>query len=149
MRAALLTVATGGLILTGCGGGGDVAATSTVTETQVSYQWSEPAPPTAAPAPAAGPPPSAAPPPPAAAPMSFTMPNLIGSSLQAAQDTMQSVTGNPLFYSTSTDLTGEDRNQMVDANWQVCTSSPAPGETFAQGAPVNFGVVRIGVENCP
>ncbi|WP_082703197.1 PASTA domain-containing protein [Mycobacterium sp. IS-1496] len=77
------------------------------------------------------------------------MPNLIGQSLQDAQDTLQSVTGNPLFVSTSTDLTGKGRNQMMDANWQVCISTPPPGATFTKGMGVDFGVVRIDVEQCP
>lgn len=62
---------------------------------------------------------------------------------------MQNLTGNPLFVSTSTDLMGQGRNQIMDANWQVCSSTPAPGETFTAGTPVDFGVVRIDVETCP
>ncbi len=77
------------------------------------------------------------------------MPNLIGRSLQDAQDMMQSVTQNPMFVSTSADLMGMGRNQMMDANWQVCTSTPAPGEVFGDGVPVEFGVVRIDTETCP
>jgi hypothetical protein len=127
-------------LLTACGGE-EKAAPETVTQTQTSYVAAPSAGPTvAAPAPANTV---------AAAPASFTMPNLIGRDLQAAQDAMQSATGNPMLYSTSTDLMGEGRNQMVDRNWQVCTSSPAPGETFTEGTPVNFGVVRIDVESCP
>jgi len=37
----------------------------------------------------------------------------------------------------------------MDRNWQVCTSTPAPGESFTVGAKVNFGVVRIDSEECP
>ena len=77
------------------------------------------------------------------------MPDLIGRDLQAAQDAVQSVTQNPAFYSTSTDLTGQGRAQLMDRNWQVCTSNPPPGATFSAGTPVEFGVVRIDTESCP
>lgn len=84
----------------------------------------------------------------APAPSSWTMPDLIGKDLQAAQDAVQSVTQNPAFYSSSTDLSGQGRAQIMDRNWQVCTSSPPPGEVFSEGTPVEFGVVRDS-ETCP
>lgn len=80
---------------------------------------------------------------------SWTMPDLRGQNLQAAQDAIQALTGNPGFFSTSTDLTGASRNQVMDRNWQVCSSTPAPGETFTDSTSVDFGVVRIDTETCP
>ncbi|OBF55753.1 hypothetical protein A5778_07920 [Mycolicibacterium monacense] len=77
------------------------------------------------------------------------MPNLIGRNLQAAQDAIQELTDYKISFSTSTDLTGEGRAQMMDRNWQVCSSTPAPGEPLTVGTPVDFGVVRIDVESCP
>ena len=70
-------------------------------------------------------------------------------NLQAAQDAIQRLTDDQVFFSGSTDLTGAGRTQVLDRNWQVCTSNPAPGETLSVGTPVDFGVVRIETEICP
>lgn len=80
---------------------------------------------------------------------SWTMPNLIGSNLQDAQDAIQALTNNGVFFSGSTDLTGQGRNQIMDANWQVCTSTPPPGATITKDTMIDFGVVRIDIEDCP
>ncbi|WP_326546997.1 PASTA domain-containing protein [Mycolicibacterium sp. ND9-15] len=85
----------------------------------------------------------------APAAQSWTMPNLIGRNLQDAQDAIQSLTDNEVFYSGSTDLTGQGRNQIMDANWQVCTSTPPPGSTITKDTAIDFGVVRIDTEDCP
>jgi hypothetical protein len=89
-------------------------------------------------------------PPPAAggAATQWTMPNLVGSVLQDAQDQMQSLTGNPVFITVSHDLSGADRNQVLDANWQVCTQNVAAGAPLTADAQVDFGVVKLD-ENCP
>lgn len=91
--------------------------------------------------------------PPVAAPpveaQSWVMPDLSGQNLQAAQDAIQALTGNPGFFSTSTDLTGQARMQVMDRNWQVCSSTPAPGEMFTAGSSVDFGVVKLDSESCP
>jgi hypothetical protein len=80
---------------------------------------------------------------------SWTMPNLIGKDLQSAQDAIQSLTNNAVWYSGSHDLTGRCRHQIMDRNWQVCNSTPAPGETFTTSTSITFGVVRIHTETCP
>jgi hypothetical protein len=77
------------------------------------------------------------------------MPNEVGKDLQTAQDDLQALTGNPMFISTSKDLTGQGRHQVMDRNWQVCSSTPPPGETFTAQTNVVFGVVRIDSEKCP
>lgn len=87
--------------------------------------------------------------PPAAAESSWTMPNLIGMDLQGAQDAIQSVSGGQVWFSSSTDLTGQGRAQLSDRNWQVCSSTPAPGATFTATTSIDFGVVRIDSEECP
>ena len=79
---------------------------------------------------------------------SWIMPNEIGKSLQTAQDDLQALTGNPAFVSTSEDLTGEGRQQIMDRNWQVCSSTPPPGASFTSQTNVIFGVVRDS-ERCP
>ena len=87
--------------------------------------------------------------PPAAAESSWTMPNLIGMDLQGAQDAIQSVSGGQVWFSGSTDLTGQGRAQLSDRNWQVCSSTPPPGATFTATTSIDFGVVRIDSEECP
>lgn len=87
--------------------------------------------------------------PPAAAESSWTMPNLIGMDLQGAQDAIQSVSGGQVWFSSSTDLTGQGRAQLSDRNWQVCSSTPAPGATLTASTSIDFGVVRIDSEECP
>lgn len=79
---------------------------------------------------------------------SWIMPNEIGKNLQRAQDDLQALTGDPMFVSTSEDLTGKGRQQIMDRNWQVCSSSPPPGVTFTSQTNVVFGVVRDS-ESCP
>jgi hypothetical protein len=116
-------------MVSGCGGSNPFAPeTVTVHDTPSSSTR-------AAPAPTAG-------------TQSWVMPDLRGGNLQAAQDAIQALTGNPAFFSGSTDLTGKGRMQVMDRNWQVCTSTPAPGESFTGSANVNFGVVKES-ESCP
>lgn len=119
-----LTVVGLGLALTGCGGGLGPAVTSTVTVTESATHSDT------------------------KAEATWTMPNEIGKDLQRAQDDLQELTGNPLFFSGSDDLTGRGRHQINDRNWQVCSSTPPPGATFTAHTDVVFGVVRDS-ENCP
>jgi hypothetical protein len=79
---------------------------------------------------------------------SWTMPNLSGVDLQGAQDAIQSLTHGKVWYSSSTDLTGKGRAQIVDRNWIVCSSTPAPGTAFTTTTNIYFGVVRD-TETCP
>lgn len=80
---------------------------------------------------------------------SWTMPNLIGMDLQGAQDAIQSLTHDEVWFSSSTDLTGKGRAQISDRNWQVCSSTPPPGAKFSASTKVDFGVMRIDSEKCP
>jgi len=84
-----------------------------------------------------------------AAQAEWTMPNLIGKDLQGAQDAIQSLTLGEVWYSSSTDLTGQGRAQVSDRNWVVCTSMPPPGARFTTETRIDFGVVRIDTETCP
>ena len=84
----------------------------------------------------------------AQADQSWAMPNLVGKDLQGAQDAIQSLTHDAVWYSSSTDLTGQGRAQIVDRNWTVCSSTPAPGATFTTTTAIDFGVVRD-TEACP
>ncbi|HJT95443.1 MAG TPA: PASTA domain-containing protein [Mycobacterium sp.] len=76
------------------------------------------------------------------------MPDLIGKDLQGAQDAIQSLTRSAVTYTDSTDLSGQDRMQVSDRHWQVCSSTPPPGETFTIHTDIDFGVVRF-EETCP
>lgn len=80
---------------------------------------------------------------------SWTMPNLIGIDLQGAQDAIQSVSGGEVWFSGSTDLTGQGRAQILDRAWVVCTSTPPPGAPFTTATDINFGVVKKDIESCP
>jgi hypothetical protein len=84
----------------------------------------------------------------AAQPDEWTMPDLIGQDLQRAQDAIQSLTDLAVWYTNSTDLTGQDRMQVSDRHWLVCTSTPPPGAMFTTDTEIDFGVVRI-EETCP
>ena len=81
--------------------------------------------------------------------LEFVMPNLRGADLQSAQDAVQEL---GVFFSTSTDLRGS-RLQVLDSNWIVCSSDPAPGTTVRgeegelEGS-IDFGVVKRD-ESCP
>jgi hypothetical protein len=76
------------------------------------------------------------------------MPDLIGMDLQGAQDAVQSLTDGEVFFSSSTDLSGQGRAQIVDRNWTVCTSTPPPGAALTTTTSIDFGVVRD-TESCP
>jgi hypothetical protein len=77
----------------------------------------------------------------------WTMPNEVGRVLQDAQDDLQRVSGDPVFFSHSHDLRGS-RFQILDADWKVCTQNVAPGTRLGQVAHVDFGVVKL-YESCP
>jgi len=79
---------------------------------------------------------------------SWTMPDLIGTDLQGAQDAIQSVSNGEVFFSTSTDLTGQGRAQISDRNWTVCSSTPPAGAAFTTTTEIDFGVVKDS-ETCP
>ncbi|WP_370332222.1 hypothetical protein [Mycolicibacterium hippocampi] len=83
-----------------------------------------------------------------AAAQSWVMPDLIGQDLQGAQDQIQSVSDGQVWFSGSTDLTGQGRAQILDRAWVVCTSTPPSGTPFTTTTQINFGVVKD-VESCP
>jgi hypothetical protein len=139
LRTWILVVA-GVFTLVGCVNSSPPAETVTVT-TERSV--------TAAPPPTVAAPPTGVGAAPAPTAQSWSMPNLIGSNLQDAQDAIQRLTNNEVFYTGSTDLTGKGRNQILDANWQVCTSTPPPGSTITKDTIIDFGVVRVDSESCP
>jgi hypothetical protein len=93
-------------------------------------------------APATAPPPARA-----STGTSWTMPDLVGSNLQDAQNAVQDLTEFQIPVTTSHDSTGAGRQQVVDRNWKVCSQSVAPGTTITKGARIDFGTVKLG-ETC-
>ena len=61
-----------------------------------------------------------------------------GMDLQEAQNLVQKVTGEPLFFSRSEDATGQGRSQLVDRNWTVIRSTPPAGTPIKSRDPLFF-----------
>lgn len=81
------------------------------------------------------------------APSTFVMPNEVGKVLQAAQDDIQRVSGNPVFFTASSDATGANRFQVLDSNWKVCAQNIAPGSRQDEDSNISFSVVKL-TEQC-
>ena len=77
------------------------------------------------------------------------MPDETGKDLQAAQDDIQALTRDGVFFTDSHDATGEGRSQILDRDWQVCDQDPAPGDEITPDTKIDFGVVRVDTEQCP
>lgn len=84
----------------------------------------------------------------AASATSWTMPDLVGSQLQSAQDRIQSLTSFGIALTTSHDATGAGRHQVWDRNWKICSQNIPPGTTIDSGTRIDFGAVKI-EEHCP
>lgn len=78
----------------------------------------------------------------------FVMPNEVGKNLQAAQDHIQRVSDNPFFFTSSKDATSDNRMQLLDRDWQVCSQNVAPGTTADKHTDIVFAVVKT-YEECP
>ena len=83
-----------------------------------------------------------------ALPQSWVMPNEVGKVLQDAQDDVQRASGDPVFVSHSQDATGQDRFQVLDSNWKVCSQNIAAGHQVAWDGHVVFTAVKLS-ETCP
>jgi hypothetical protein len=79
---------------------------------------------------------------------SFVMPNEVGKGLQASQDDLQAISGDPLYYSASHDALGAHRFQILDADWKVCSQNHGAGTRVTQSMLVTFNVVKLD-ESCP
>jgi hypothetical protein len=93
--------------------------------------------------PAAAPAPAPVP----AAPTSWTMPDLVGSGLQDAQNAIQKLTGYGIALTSSHDATGQGRHQVSDRNWKVCDQNVKSGATITTGTRIDFGAVKLD-ESC-
>ncbi|MCE5287804.1 MAG: hypothetical protein LLG14_01005 [Nocardiaceae bacterium] len=67
---------------------------------------------------------------PEAAPKKVPMPNVVCMNLQDAQDEIQRA---GVFYSRSSDASGQGRHQVLDRHWTVVRQEPAPGELIGEG----------------
>lgn len=68
------------------------------------------------------------------------LPDLVGEDLQSAQDAAQEA---GFFSLDSEDASGENRFQMYDRNWVVCSQTPEPG-SYDTSTQVLFTVVKEG-----
>ncbi|MER7573629.1 hypothetical protein [Streptomyces sp. NPDC126514] len=57
-------------------------------------------------------------------PETATLPDLVGQDLQAAQDEAQAA---GFYLLDDQDASGQNRLQIMDRNWTVCSQEPAPG----------------------
>jgi hypothetical protein len=78
---------------------------------------------------------------------SWTMPDLVGSNLQEAQNAVQSLTDFAIAVTTSHDATGKGRQQVLDRNWKVCSQNVAAGATITTDSKIDFGAVKLD-ESC-
>ncbi|GAA3911628.1 hypothetical protein GCM10023084_74610 [Streptomyces lacrimifluminis] len=67
-----------------------------------------------------------------------TLPDLVGQNLQAAQDEAQAAGFRVL---DDQDASGENRLQVFDRNWTVCSQDPEPG-THPTDTPVTLYAVK-------
>ncbi len=143
MRAIATILLTGSClvaVLTAAGCGDTTEGTGSTTTTPPTQEQTEPAP-----APEQTEP---APAPDASSGQQWVMPDLVGSTLQDAQDQVQAMTDQAVFFTDSHDLSGEDRNQVLDANWTVCTQNVQAGAPLTSASRIDFGVVKT-EEGCP
>jgi hypothetical protein len=78
----------------------------------------------------------------------FSMPDEVGHGLQEAQDDVQRVSGNPFFFTDSSDASGQGRMQIIDRNWKVCSQNVARGTSVNEDADISFAAVKVD-EDCP
>jgi hypothetical protein len=75
------------------------------------------------------------------------MPNAVGMVLQDAQDLMQKLTHNPVYFTKSHDVRFT-RLQLLDNDWKVCTQNVKKGKKFDPATThIDFGVVKL-AESC-
>jgi beta-lactam-binding protein with PASTA domain len=75
----------------------------------------------------------------------FVMPNVVGMNLQSAEDLLQSLGNNT---TTASDVSGEDRWVIVQANWKVCRQNPIARKKVPVQTAGVLNVVKL-AEVCP
>ncbi|MBV9844639.1 MAG: hypothetical protein JOZ47_06170 [Kutzneria sp.] len=76
------------------------------------------------------------------------MPNLVGGNLQKAQDQIQALTANAIFFTASHDATGRNRHQILDSDWKVCSQNIPAGTPVTVTTKIDFAAVKLS-EACP
>jgi hypothetical protein len=79
---------------------------------------------------------------------SWVMPNLVGANLQDAQNQIQKLTHYEVFYTTSHDVTGQGRHQILDRDWKVCSQNVQAGASITITTKIDFGTAKT-AESCP
>ena len=74
---------------------------------------------------------------------SWTMPNLVGANLQDAQNAIQALTDNAIFFTKSHDATGAGRQQILDRDWKVCSQNMRPGSKITADTVIDFGAAKL------
>jgi len=80
-----------------------------------------------------------------AVPQVFIVPNLVGESLDKAEDALQSLGSYSL---DAQDASGLGRARSLDASWRVCTQSPTAGSVVSVTTVVILASVTFD-ESCP
>lgn len=81
--------------------------------------------------------------------LTFTMPNEVGKTLPVAQSDLERSSGNPLYFTTTSDARGQHRYPIVAASWKVCSTSVDAGATVnASTTTIDLAVVKT-TEACP
>ncbi len=78
----------------------------------------------------------------------WAMPNEVGTNLQDAQNAIQKLTGDLIFFTSSHDVSGKGRHQILDKDWKVCSQNIPAGDPITIGSKIDFGTVKVG-EPCP
>lgn len=73
---------------------------------------------------------------------------MVGVTLQDAQDSIQALTDDAIFVTSSVDATGAGRNQILDANWKVCSQNVPPESVITADSQIEFAAVQLD-ETCP
>ena len=77
----------------------------------------------------------------AAEPTKGVVPKVVCLDLQAAQEALRAA---GFFYLTSSDATGQGRQQVIDRNWVVVAQSAAPGSSPDQTTKIDLSTVKLG-----
>jgi hypothetical protein len=78
----------------------------------------------------------------------WNMPNEVGVNLQQAQNEIKKLTGNLIFFTSSHDVSGKGRHQILDKDWKVCSQNIPTGGAITIGTKIDFGTVKL-AETCP
>jgi hypothetical protein len=81
--------------------------------------------------------------------LKFTMPNEVGKTLPVAQTDLARASGNPLYFTTTSDARGKNRYPIVATSWKVCSTSVKAGATVdASATTIDLAIVKT-TETCP